>query len=78
VWVAWEAKWPRLLPLPLLSSWCKVEMVPLGTCNGSGMVTQRWCGGWLHRWWSIGVTNMCVNGGDDVDGGDVQAVERGW
>jgi hypothetical protein len=42
------------------------------------MVSQRWCGGRLRRWWSVGAVNMCVNGGDDVDGGDMRAVECGW
>jgi hypothetical protein len=27
VWAAWEAEWPRLLPLPPLSSWHKAATV---------------------------------------------------
>jgi hypothetical protein len=34
---SWEAKWPRLLPLPPPSSRRKAAIVVLSVCNGSGV-----------------------------------------
>jgi hypothetical protein len=60
VWAAWEAEGPWLPLLPPPSLWRKA----VGPSDGGRVRQRQSCnGGCACRWWSVGASDMSVNGG---------------